>query len=155
MHLQVKAKVPNSGMSIDDDDGEEGHAISATYESGALVGMLDALQEDGFNLRSASGTNIELGGEFTFWVDGRSDGEDEDAADHAAAELLKSKGYDAEVWEVYSTYLVDEPGALKAFVHEISERKLLVKEISVSTPDADGIPVQVFTAKVRRHRPRD
>ena len=154
MHLQVKAKVPQSGMSIHDDDGDD-IAVSATYEAGALVGMLDVLAKEGFNLRTASGTNVELGGEFTFWVDGRSDGEDEDAANHAAAELLKSKGYDAEVWEVHSAYLVDKPGALKAFVDEVTKNKLLVQEISVSTPDADGIPVQIFTAKVRRHPSRD
>jgi hypothetical protein len=151
MHLQVKAKVPNSGMSVDDHDGEGKMAISATYEAGALVGILDVLEADGFNLRTASGNDVELGGEFTFWVDGRSKGEDEDAANHAAAELLKSKGYDAGVFEVHSAYLVDKPGALRAFVSEVTESGLLVQDISVGTPDADGIPVQIFTAKVRRH----
>jgi hypothetical protein len=159
MHLQVKARVPKSGMSVDDDGDHDHHdgkmAISATYEAGALLGILDVLAADGFNLRSASGSNVELGGELTFWVDGRSESEDEDAANHAAAELLRANGYDADVWEVHSAYLVDKPGALRAFVDEVTQGKLLVQEISVSTPDADGIPVQIFTAKVRRHPARD
>ncbi len=153
MHLQVKAKIPSEGMSVHDDDGEDGLAISATYEAGGLVDLLGILEADGFNLRTASGSNVELGGEFNFWVDGRSDDEDDHAATRAAAELLKTKGYDADVWEVHATHLTDTPGALRAFVRQVTEGRLLVKEISVSTPDAEGIPVQIFTAKVHnRHR---
>ncbi len=39
MHLQVKAKVPTSGMSVHHDDGDD-IAVSATYQPGALVAML-------------------------------------------------------------------------------------------------------------------
>jgi hypothetical protein len=149
MHLQVKAKIPDSGMSVYDDDEEGGLAISATYQAGALVELLGILEEDGFNLRSASGSNVELGGDFTFWVDGRSDDEDDHAATRAAAELLKARGYDADVWEVHAAHLTDTRGALRAFVNTVTEGHLLVQEISVSTPDAEGIPVQIYTAKVR------
>ena len=148
MHLQVKAKIPDSGMSVHDDDDEGGLAISATYQAGALVELLGILESDGFNLRSASGTDVELGGEFNFWVDGRSDDEDEHAATRAAAELLKAKGYEADVWEVHARHLTDTPGALREFVNTVTAGHLLVKDISVSTPDAKGIPVQIFTAKV-------
>ncbi len=153
MHLQVKARIPKSGMSIYDDDGDGGIAASATYEPGTLVELLGILETGGFNLRSASGCNVELGGEFNFWVDGRSDDEDDHAATHAAAELLKANGYEADVWEVHAAHLTDTRGALKAFVNEVTEGKLFVQEISVSTPDAEGIPVQIYTAKVR-HRAR-
>ena len=154
MHLQVKASVPKSGMSIDDEDDED-IAVSATYRPGALVGLLTVLKGEGFNLRAASGSNVELGGDFTFWVDGRSDEEDEHAATYAAAELLKRKGIDAEVHEVHAKHLSDQSGTLLDFVNEVTQGKLLVQEISVGTPDADGIPVQIFTAKVRRRPATD
>lgn len=159
MHLQVRSRTGKSGggggMSVHDDDGGEDIAVSATYEPGALVAMLGILADDGFNLRSASGSNVELGGEFAFWVDGRSDDEDEHAAAYAAAELLNAHDYEADVFEVHSGHLNDEKGTLKDFVEQVTEGKLLVKEISVGTPDKEGIPVQIFTAKVRRHRTHD
>ena len=155
MHLQVKAKTTKGGvMSVHDDDGDE-IAVSATYEPGSLVGLLNVLDENGFNLRAASGNNVELGGEFSFWVDGRHAKEDEHAATYAAAQLLRDEGYEADVHEVHARHLSDKKGTLKQFVDEVTSGKLLVQEISVGTPDKDGIPVQIFTAKVRRRPARD
>lgn len=151
MHLQVKAKAPTSGMSVHGDDGDD-IAVSATYEPGVLVGLLTVLKDAGFNLRAASGNQVELGGEFSFWVDGRSDGEDHEAATYAAAELLRGNDYVADVFEVHSKHLSDSKGTLLDFVKEVTKGKLLVQDINVGTPDHDGIPVQIFTAKVRgRH----
>ena len=156
MHLQVKAKTTKGGtMSVHDDDEGEDIAVSATYQPGSLVGLLDVLEKNGFNLRTASGSNVELGGEFAFWVDGRDDKEDEHKATYAAAKLLREEGYEAEVHEVHAKHLSDKKGTLKEFVDEVTAGKLLVQEISVGTPDKDGIPVQIFTAKVRRRPARD
>ena len=155
MHLQVKAKTTKGGiMSVHDDDGEE-IAVSATYQPGSLVGMLEILERHGFNLRTASGNDVELGGEFNFWVDGRDDDEDNHQATHAAAKVLREEGYEADVHEVHARHLSDKKGTLKQFVDEVTEGKLLVQEISMGTPDEHGIPVQIFTAKVRRHPARD
>jgi hypothetical protein len=155
MHLQVKAKTTKGGtMSVHGDDGEE-IAVSATYQPGSLVEMLEILERHGFNLRAASGNNVELGGEFNFWVDGRNGDEDHDQATHAAAKVLRGEGYEADVHEVHAKYLSDKKGTLKQFVDEVTEGKLLVMDISVGTPDEEGIPVQIFTAKVRRHPARD
>ena len=155
MHLQIKSKTTKGGtMSVHGDDGED-IAVSATYQPGSLVGMLEILERNGFNLRTASGNNVELGGEFNFWVDGRGDDEDHDKATYAAAKLLREEGYIAEVHEVHSRHLSDQKGTLKQFVDEVTEGKLLVQDISVGTPDEEGIPVQIFTAKVRRHPARD
>jgi hypothetical protein len=155
MHLQVKAKTNKGGtMSVHGDDGED-IAVSATYEPGSLVGLLDVLDKHGFNLRTASGNNVELGGEFNFWVDGRHNKEDNHEATYAAAKILREEGYDAEVHEVHARHLSDKKGTLKQFVDEVTEGKLLVQEISVGTPDDEGIPVQIFTAKVRRRPARD
>lgn len=155
MHLQVKAKTNKGGtMSVHGDDGDD-IAVSATYQPGSLVGMLEVLERHNFNLRAASGNNVELGGEFNFWVDGRGDDEDHDKATHAAARLLRQEGYEAEVHEVHARHLSDKKGTLKEFVDEVTEGKLLVQDIAVGTPDEEGIPVQIFTAKVRRHPARD
>jgi hypothetical protein len=156
MHLQVKAKTTKGGtMSVHDDDDGEDIAVSATYQPGSLVGLLNVLDMNGFNLRAASGNNVELGGEFSFWVDGRHEKEDNHEATHAAAQVLRDEGYDAEVHEVHARHLSDTKGTLKEFVDEVTAGRLLVQEISVGTPDKEGIPVQIFTAKVRRHPARD
>lgn len=154
MHLQVKAKAPTSGMSVHNDDGDD-IAVSATYEPGALAELLTVLKDGGFNLRAASGNQVEMGGDFAFWVDGRSSAEDHEAATYAAAELLRGHNFTADVFEVHSKHLADSKGTLLDFVQEVTEGKLLVQDINVGTPDEKGIPVQIFTAKVRRHPSKD
>ena len=147
MHLQVKASVPKSGMSITGDEGEE-HAISATYHAGALAEMLTFLKSKGFNLRAAGGTQIEFGGEFTFWVDGRSADEDHDQAAHAARRLLVKEGWAAQVYEVRAEHLTDESGTLLDFVQRVTDDGLLIQDIHVGTKDDEGIPVQIFAVSV-------
>ena len=149
MHLQVKAKAPTSTMSVHGDDGDD-IAVSATYEPGVLVEMLTILKDAGFNLRAASGSQVELGGDFSFWVDGRNKDEGHGDATEAAARLLEDNGYVANVFEVHAKHLSDSKGTLLQFVEEVTKGKLLVQDINVGTPDKDGIPVQIFTAKVRR-----
>jgi hypothetical protein len=147
MHLQVKASVPKSGMSITGDEGDDS-AISANYGAGALVEMLTVLKNAGFNLRAAGGSQIEFGGEFSFWVDGRSDSENHDEAAHAARDLLDGEGWPAQVFEVRAKHLSDESGTLLDFVREITNEGLMIQDIQVGTKDHKGIPVQIFTVSV-------
>jgi hypothetical protein len=147
MHLQVKTKVPNSSMTINGHDGDE-IAVSATYEAGALAELLTVLKGANFNLRAAGGSKVEMGGEFSFWVDGRSDSEDHDKAAYAARDLLRKHHYEADVYEVHARHLSDESGTLLDFVNEVTKGELLVEAISVGTKDDEGIPVQIFTASV-------
>lgn len=150
MHLQVKTKPNKPSMSIHDDDGDD-VTVSATYEPGALAEVLTILKDGDFNLRAASGTNVELGGDFSFWVDKRPDDKNHDVSTEAARQLLIDHGYDAVVEPVEAKHLSDSKGTLLDFVLEVTGGKLLVQDINVSTPDRDGIPVQIYTAKVRRH----
>jgi hypothetical protein len=151
MHLQVKAKVKSgSGMSIEGDDGED-VAVSATYRAGALAEMLTILRDAGFNLRTASGNQVELGGEFWFWVDERPSDADHEIAAIAARDLLRGHEYEADTFEVHAKHLSDSKGTLLDFVNEVTKGKLLVENICVGTPDDEGIPVQIFTAQVRRN----
>ena len=146
MHIQVRASTKTSTFADDDEEG--GSAVSATYGLGVLSDMLRILEAEGFNLRSASGRQIELGGEFAFWVDPRpGQDKDHDDATRKAAEALGAV-YDTHTVEVHRRLLDDRPGALKAFVDEVTAAGLLIEEISVGTPASDGrIPVQAYTVR--------
>lgn len=146
MHVQARASTTGSGFA--DDDGGSGSSISATYGAGRLSEILRLLEEAGFNIRSTSGSRIELGGVFGFAVDGRNEGEDHEAATHAASDLLNSQGIDTHVVDVETRVLEDVPGALRRFVNDVNAKGLLIEEIAVGTPEADGIPVQIYTAQV-------
>jgi len=141
MHVQARASTKTSGFP--DDDEENSTAVSATYRPGALAEILTVLSNQGFNLRTAGGRRIELGGEFGFAVDPRDTDADHEEATQAAVDALRSEGF-----EVQTRVLDDEPGALRAFVEDISNQGLLIEEIAVGTPGHAGrIPVQIYTAK--------
>lgn len=153
MHIQARSSTRQSAFATDDDSGG-GVTISATYGAGALSEILSVLEKAGFNLRAAGGRSIELGGDFSYWVDPRVDADgrpidkDHDEATQAAADLVAAEGFDTHIVEVHATLLSDEPGALRTFVDEVRDAGALIEEISVGTPDPDGrIPVQIFTAR--------
>ncbi len=146
MHIQARASTRTSRFD-DGDYRDGGVSISATYGLGVLSDILRILEREGFNLRTASGRQIELGGEFAFWADPR-DGidADHDEATRRAADALAGEGYDAHTVEVHRALLDDRPGALKQFVDQVTAEGLLIEEISVGTPGPNGrIPVQAFT----------
>ena len=146
--MHVQAKAVTTGSAFADEDGDENNdAISANYRPGAVLGILDILQREGFNLRTATGQRIELGGEFGFTVDPRNGGEDFETATAAAVDVLKSEGIDAHLVEVQVRYLSDVAGALRDFVQSVSDQGLLIEDIAVGTPSQAGIPVQIFTVK--------
>ena len=89
--MHVQAKAVTTGSAFADEDGDENNtAVSATYSPGAVLGILDILQREGFNLRTATGQRIELGGEFGFTVDPRNSNEDFETATAAAVAVSKS-----------------------------------------------------------------
>ena len=145
MHVQARMRLAGAGFAADDENGE---AVSATYRAGALGEILEILQDRDVNLRSVGGHQVELGGVFSFAV-GRDGDPDHEQATREAVETLRSEGFDAHVVEVQARLLDDTPGALRAFVADISAQGLLVEEIAVGTPDGDGrIPVQILTARI-------
>ena len=119
------------------------------YRRGTFVEVLTIL-EDQYNIRGASGHRIEFDGEFTFWVELKSDPTaDTDEATQAAADTLKSAGYDARVVTVSVELLDDTPGALRAFIQTLTDQGYWIEDVTVGTPDkATGqIPVQVFSSR--------
>jgi hypothetical protein len=154
MHIQARSTVKSGGSAfIDDDDAGGDVAVSTRYGLGALSELLGVLDDAGFNLRAASGHDIELGGEFTFWADPRRSpagdpiDDDHDVATRRAAALLRSEGFEVELVEVHRKRLDDTPGALRSFVDEVTKAGLLVREVSVGTRDPDDarVPVQIVT----------
>jgi hypothetical protein len=54
--MHVQAKAVTTGSAFADDDGDENNeAVSAAYRPGAVLGILDILEREGFNLRTATG----------------------------------------------------------------------------------------------------
>jgi len=146
MHLQARARIVTTSFA--DDHEESGEAVSAVYPRGALSEILRVLEDAGFNLRSAGGRMIELGGEFAFAVADRDHNEPDGQATEDAVATLNDAGFDARVVVVQTRYLDDVPGALRAFVDSVRDQGLLVEEVAVGTPGPDGrIPVQIFTAR--------
>jgi hypothetical protein len=145
--MHVQARVATTGSGFPDDEVGNDSAVSATYPDGRLLGILEVLANQGFNLRSAGGRQIELGGEFAFAVDPRDGDADHEAATKAAVDALVTEGFDAHVVEVQVRYLTDAPGALRDFVRSVSSQGLLIEEIAVGTPGSAGIPVQIYTVR--------
>lgn len=146
MHVQARVDTKTSGFA--DVDEDSGAAVSATYSPGALGEILRILEDRGFNLRTAGGRRIELGGEFGFAVAKQDGDKDDEESTHRAVEALKGEGYEARAVEVEDDVLDDVPGALRAFVDRVSARGVLIEEIAVGTPEPDGrIPVQIVTAR--------
>jgi hypothetical protein len=143
MHIQarVSPKRPDPG---DDDTGDE---TSTTYRVGALEEILRVLEDGDFNIRSTTGSKIELGGEFGFAL-GRDGDDDHEQRTKAAVKALRGEGFRAHIVDVQTRLLDDTPGALRAFVADVSADGLLIEEIAVGTPARDGrIPVQIYTAR--------
>ena len=145
MHVQARASTTGSAFPDDEDNNDS--AISATYAAGRVLGILEILVDKGFNLRSAGGHHIELGGEFAFAVDAREGDANHVEATQAAVDILNGAGIDSHVVEVQVRHLADEAGALRDFVRDVSSQGLLIEEIAVGTAGEAGIPVQIYTVK--------
>ena len=94
-----------------------------------------------------SGHDIELGGEISFWVDARdgmdldNNGQpDHEVAAERAIERLRNAAYDARRVHVQAKHLQNTPGALLAFVEEVSGRGHHILDITVGAPEPDGVP---------------
>ena len=145
MHIQARARV-RSSLHLDGD--------VAPFSLSEILGLLAGA---GYSLRSASGHDIEAGGEFSFRVHAKRAGgpppgpDDDDADDEAvrsAIEFLQRKGVECEPVRVFHRDLADQPGALRAFVDHVTSKGYAVIEISIATPNRNGtIPVQIYTGE--------
>ena len=149
MHIQARARVKSSSLG--------GGIVDADPAPYTLSEVLGLLAKKRFSLRSASGYDIERGGQFSFRVHAKPGGppppdpDEEDADDLAVREaiaFLQSKGVECEEVRVFHRDLADQPGALKAFVDHVTDKGYPVVEISIATPNPDGtIPVQIYAGE--------
>ena len=154
MHIQARVTLRQAAGTATAAAAEQTDAVSATYGAGSLAGVLQILEREGFDLESAGGRQIELGGEFAFSVRARAQDRDHDAATRAAVGLLKSEGYEAHWVKVHTRVLDDEQGALLRYVEQIAGRGLLIEEIAIGAASAPGrVPVQVYTASIAAGEP--
>lgn len=150
MHIQIRTSLKVAAFA-DDFDPPIGGSVS--YRTGALGDLLALLAEDRgqddppFSLQGASGSNIEFGGTFSFWVYPRSvDATEHEALDRALARI-KEEYSDADQYEVWERTLNDVAGSLKDFVDEVTNAGQHVVEISVGAAIPEGVPVQIFAAR--------
>jgi hypothetical protein len=136
MHQQVRTSTTKTGS------GSPGPGAMA--DEGSLVDVLRILGDNGVNLRSAGGRDLDRGGEFVFSVH-HEDGDD--ASDEKVAALLRDHGYgSARAVAAHSCSVADEPGGLLGCIEEVQASDGPVYEIFVGTPEADdSIPVQLTT----------
>ncbi len=135
MHQQVRTQTIKTGS------GSNGPGAAA--DRGGLVDILRTLLDSGVNLRTAGGRDLDKGGDFVFSVHHK---EGDDDADYAAAKLLRSVGYDADVFPAKDCIVSDEPGSLLRCIEETERERGPVYEIYVGTHDEDGdIPIQIVT----------
>jgi hypothetical protein len=113
-------------------------------QQGALYRLLDDLAKAKYNLRSASGHNIETGGVFVFAIDDEGD----ENRSSACAKFLHDKGYNVlGVYEPFMCEVDDRVGALRDCLEQLSREDRLVDEILVGTPRKNKIPIQVTTIR--------
>ena len=118
-------------------------SAGAKPDEGSLIDILTLLKET--NLRSAGGKDLDRRGEFVFSVH-HADGDD--TADQRACDILKGKGYPAEVFQVEYCLVDDQEGALLACIESTwPMMKQPVVELHVGTAEeSDGrVPVQIVT----------
>ena len=75
MHIQARAAKGTPRWSTTTTRAPTSRSARTT--TGGPVRAAGHPGESGFNLRAGSGHDIELGGEFSFWVDARKDGNGE------------------------------------------------------------------------------
>jgi hypothetical protein len=140
MHMQVRA-MKNAGFSTAD-EGDRPEATTVATP-GTLIRLLQLLADNGVNLKTAGGSRIEAAGQFVFALDDDDDPE----APSRAAQLINDDGeWQAWVVEPFHCHTKDQPGGLLGCLQKIEAAGLVVDEIFVGTPEADGsIPLQITT----------
>jgi hypothetical protein len=140
MHLQVRAMM-TAGFTTGDEAGSPEATTVAT--PGALIRLLQRLADNQVNLKTAGGSRIEAGGQFVFALDD----DDDQEAPYRAAQLINDDGeWHAWVVEPFHCHTSDQPGGLLGCLQKVEAAGLVVDEIFVGTPEADGsIPLQITT----------
>ncbi len=144
MHQQIRTKL-GASSAVQDSSGAM-NAVPTEVDpleirKGALLELLQLLEDNGFNLGLAAGDAVELGGEFTFAL------KDHGRTDEAAA-LLRKEGFrSVRVLDITLLELEDRTGALREAIAAL-DPDLKVDEIYVGATQDNGlVPVQITTIR--------
>jgi hypothetical protein len=109
---------------------------------GALVELLQLLEDNGYDLAMVYGDGIELGGEVTFAI------KEHERTTQCAA-LLKEKEYrEVRILRVRDIEVDDEVGGLRREIEKITAQNLRIDEIYVGATLRSGkVPVQITTVR--------
>ncbi len=144
MHQQIRTKLGASSAAQDSNGAM--NAVPTEVDpleirKGALLELLQLLEDNGINLGLAAGDAVELGGEFTFAL------KDHGRTDEAAA-LLRKEGFrSVRVLDITLLELEDRTGALREAIAAL-DPDLKVDEIYVGATQDNGlVPVQITTIR--------
>ena len=140
MHQQVRTSTRKRPQS----DGPG----TLAADRGSLIEILEILDAERVNMRTAGGRDLDRGGQFVFAVHHgeHDDGTPDDGPDQEAKKLLDGKGYRAEVVGVEHCLVDDRPGSLLACIRNTEAVAGPIFEIFVGTSESDGrVPVQITT----------
>ncbi|CAN5845778.1 hypothetical protein BH20CHL5_BH20CHL5_08150 [soil metagenome] len=146
MHQQIRVKLAKP-TAVDTPGAMRAGGVrsdASELPTDALVTMLEALAEKGYNLRSAGGHAIEGSGEFVFALD---DARHDDS--EACAQFLRDQGYsDVVVVELELCWMKDEQGELARCLRDTARPGRLIQEIHIGTPANDQVPVAFTTIQI-------
>lgn len=145
MHQQIRTSLGKASSVI-----EGGGAMNLVpvevdpleMRRGALVELLQLLEDGDYDLGMAYGDSIEFGGEFIFAV------KDHGRTSQAAA-LLRENGYrNVRIVQVREVEVEDEAGGLKREIEKLTGEGLKIDEIYVGAKRPNGrVPVQITTIR--------
>lgn len=145
MHQQIRTRLGKASSVI-----EGGGAMNLVpvevdpleIQRGALVELLQLLEDNDYDLAMASGDSIEFGGEFIFAL------KDHDRTSQAAA-LLRQEAYrNVRIVQVRQIEVDDERGGLRREIEKLTAEGVKIDEIYVGAKLPNGrVPVQITTVR--------
>ena len=111
-----------------------------------LEALLQVLYDEGVNLVSAGGSDLELGGEFAFSVS--------DEQHDQTLRALERAGYATRVVDLEVCWMEPKAGELLRCVREatalMATSGSVIRDIAIGEPNADGlIPVQISSQEIK------
>jgi hypothetical protein len=144
MHQQVRTSL-GTASAVQDGSGAMNlvpiEVDPLEMRRGALLELLQLLEENDYDLALAAGDAVELGGEFTFAL------KDHERTTQCAA-LLRERGYrNVRIVQVQLFEVEDRKGGLRDAISKL-DPGLKVDEVYVGATQPNGlVPIQVTTVR--------
>ena len=144
MHQQIRTSLGKTSAVQDGGGAMNRHPVEVDpleIRRGALLELLELLEQNDYDLALAAGDAVELGGEFTFAL------KDHKRTSQCAALLDEHEYRNVRVIEVQLVEVEDRPGGLRTAIAEL-DPELKVDEIYVGATQDNGlVPIQITTVR--------